>query len=95
MNGEGQAGETDAHPDEDAHEVVNRGHNSFHLMSPAPAAAWVRNGWCWVSSTMHRQMKQRWVCSSLNASYLRPQSVQVYDLSAILACSPSIGLGAW
>ena len=29
---------------------------------------------------MHWQMKQRQVCSSLNARCLRPQSEQVYDL---------------
>jgi hypothetical protein len=39
LDGVGQSGEAEAHADEDAHEVVNRGHNSFHLMSPAPAAA--------------------------------------------------------
>jgi hypothetical protein len=96
LNGVGQAGETDAHADEDAHEVVNRSHYSFHLMSPAPAAACVRGGrLCCVSSMTHRQMKQRWVCSLPSASYLRPQSEQVYDVSVILAGSPSTGMGAW
>ena len=35
MNGIGQAGEADAHADEDAHEVVNRGHSSLHQDAPS------------------------------------------------------------